>query len=375
MSLFDILTTKIPLGNWVENLVDLIINNFSGPLDVFSNIIEGMISGIEVLLTTQESFLLIVIFGLLTWFVKEDITETIFSVVVLGLFVGISSLLYTYIIPSMVPILLGVVVVGLGFVSWLWKRDTDLTSLVVFGTGLLGSLPYLVEVVPFGLAPFLVTAILGLISWIVKEDSGLTAFVVLGLMLVLNLRMWAPLITTMSSILTSVFVCLVVGIPIGVLKAHSKILDIITRPMLDFMQTIPPFVYLIPALMFFGLGNVSGVIATVVFAIAPPIRLTYLGIKQVSDELKEAGRAFGCTPLEMLYKVELPLALPSIMMGINQCIMLSLSMVVIAAMIGAGGLGKPVLRSLSTVDIGLGFEAGLGVVILAMVLDRLFGRD
>ncbi|GAB6099136.1 choline ABC transporter permease subunit [Halanaerocella petrolearia] len=268
---------KIPLGNWIEALVNFIIANFSGPLESFSNIISSLVSGFEAILS--------------------------------------------------------------------------------FGH------------------PVLLIGVLALIAWLVRKDIKITAFVILGFGLVLNLEMWDPLVTTMASILTSVSVCLVIGIPIGVLKAHSKIVDLITRPMLDFMQTIPPFVYLIPALMFFGLGNVSGVIATVVFAIAPPIRLTYLGIKQVSEELKEAGRAFGCTPLEMLYKVELPRALPSIIMGINQCIMLSLSMVVISAMIGAGGLGKPVLRSLSTVDVGLGFEAGLGVVILAIALDRLFERE
>ncbi|WP_018249870.1 ABC transporter permease [Orenia marismortui] len=277
MSIIDILSTKIPIGNWIENIVDFIILNFSGPLDLFSEVIGSIIGSFESVLSFGHPLLFIIIFGLATWKFKKDIK--------------------------------------------------------------------------------------------------LAAFIVLGFILVLNLRMWDPLITTMASILTSVFVSLVLGIPIGILKAHSRMVDIITRPILDFMQTIPPFVYLIPALMFFGLGNVSGVIATVVFAIAPPIRLTNLGIRQVSDELKEAGRSFGCTPLQMLYKVELPLALPSIMMGVNQCIMLSLSMVVISAMIGAGGLGKPVLRSLSTVDIGLGFEAGLGVVILAMILDRLFSRD
>ncbi|MGM0472039.1 MAG: ABC transporter permease [Bacillota bacterium] len=274
--MFPMLSSKIPLGNMIEGLVNYIINNFGGPLDTFSNLIDSMINGFEAVLSFGPPFLLIAVFALIAWKLKG-------------------------------------------------KR--------------------------------------------------LSLFVVLGLLLVLNLEMWDPLITTMASIITSVFVCLVIGIPVGILKAHNRVVDVITRPMLDFMQTIPPFVYLIPALMFFGLGNVSGVIATVVFAVAPPIRLTYLGIQQVSDELKEAGRAYGCTPWQMLYKVELPLALPSIMMGINQCIMLSLSMVVIAAMIGAGGLGKPVLRSLSTVDIGLGFEAGLGVVILAMILDRIFGRD
>lgn len=272
----NILSTKIPLGNWVENLVNFLINNFGGPLDAFSNFIESMINGIESLLAFSPAFVLIAIFALIAWKLK---------------------------------------------------------------------------------------------------DYKLSIFVVLGLGLVWNLQMWDPLITTLASIITSVVVALVIGIPIGILKAHNRVMDYITRPILDFMQTIPPFVYLIPALMFFGLGNVSGVIATVVFAIAPPIRLTYLGIQQVDEELKEAGQAFGANWWQLLTKVELPGAMPSIMMGINQCIMLALSMVVIAAMIGAGGLGKPVLRSLSVVDIGLGFEAGLGVVIIAMVLDRMFGRD
>ena len=223
--------------------------------------------------------------------------------------------------------------------------------------------------------PLLFIAVFAVITWFLRKDIKLTIGTILGFLLVLNLRMWDPLITTMASIITSVLISLAVGIPVGILKSRSKVVDIITRPILDFMQTIPPFVYLIPALMFFGLGTVPGIVATVVFAIAPPIRLTYLGLEQVDEELKEAGRAFGSTPFQMLFKVELPAAMPSIMMGINQCIMLSLSMVVIAAMIGAGGLGKPVLRSLSTVDIGLGFEAGLGVVILAITLDRLFGRE
>lgn len=224
------------------------------------------------------------------------------------------------------------------------------------------------------LPPAVFIIILALIA-LKLRGKELAAFVVLGLGLVANLGLWSELVVTLASIVTSVLVALSIGIPVGILKAHNKIIHYITRPILDFMQTIPPFVYLIPALMFFGLGNVPGVVATVVFAIAPPIRLTYLGITQVPEELKEAGRAFGSSPLQMLLKVELPGALPSIMMGINQCIMLSLSMVVIAAMIGAGGLGSPVLRSLTTVDVGLGFEAGLGVVIIAIILDRLFRSD
>ncbi|MCK8826873.1 proline/glycine betaine ABC transporter permease [Natroniella acetigena] len=275
-NLVDLLSTKIPLGDWVEAVVDFLIINFSGPLNLFSEVVSSLIDGFEGVLSFGHPLLLIIIFVLLAWKLK-----------------GVK----------------------------------------------------------------------------------IATFVAVGFLLVLNLRMWDYLVITLAAIITSVIISLMLGIPIGILKAHNSVIDLITRPFLDFIQTIPPFVYLIPALMFFGLGNVSGVLATVIFAIAPPIRLTALGIKQVSDELKEAGRAYGCTTWQMLYKVELPLALPSIMLGINQCIMLSLSMVVIAAMIGAGGLGEPVLRSLSTVDIGLGFEAGLGVVILAMVLDRLFGRD
>lgn len=272
----ELLSTKIPLGDWVSNFVDYLVANFSGPLNAFSEFIAFLIENFE---------------------------------------------------------------------------------------GGLAALP-----------PAVFIIILALIA-LKLRGKELAAFVVLGLGLVANLGLWSELVVTLASILTSVLVALTIGIPVGILKAHNRIIHLITRPILDFMQTIPPFVYLIPALMFFGLGNVPGVVATVVFAIAPPIRLTYLGIKQVPDELKEAGQAFGSSPLQMLLKVELPGALPSIMMGINQCIMLSLSMVVIAAMIGAGGLGEPVLRSLTTVDVGLGFEAGLGVVIIAIILDRLFRSD
>lgn len=222
--------------------------------------------------------------------------------------------------------------------------------------------------------PLIFMLIITLIAAKVRGKE-LAIFSLFGLMLVFNMGLWEEFIVTIASILTSVLVALVLGIPLGIVKAHSKIVHLITRPILDLMQTIPPFVYLIPALMFFGLGTVPGVIATVVFAMVPPVRLTYLGIKQVPDELIEAGQAFGSNWWQMLTKVELPGALPSILMGVNQCIMMSLSMVVIAAMIGAGGLGEPVLRSLSTVDVGLGFEAGFGVVILAIILDRLFREE
>lgn len=176
---------------------------------------------------------------------------------------------------------------------------------------------------------------------------------------------------TLSLVISSAFLALVIGIPLGILAAKSDFFFNVLKPILDLMQTMPSFVYLIPALIFFGLGNVPGMIATLVFAMPPTIRLTNLGIRQVPRELKEVADAFGSTPWQKLVKVELPAALPTIMAGVNQCIMLSLSMVVIAAMIGARGLGYQVLFGIQRVDIGLGFEAGLGIVILAVILDRI----
>jgi glycine betaine/proline transport system permease protein len=164
---------------------------------------------------------------------------------------------------------------------------------------------------------------------------------------------------------------LLIGIPLGIIAAKNRSLFNVIKPALDFMQTMPSFVYLIPAVIFFGLGNVPGLVATVVFAMPPTIRLTTLGIRQVPVELIEVADAFGSTPVQKLFKVELPVALPTIMAGVNQCIMLSLSMVVIAAMIGARGLGYQVLVGIQRVDIGQGFEAGLAIVIIAIVLDRL----
>jgi glycine betaine/proline transport system permease protein len=166
-------------------------------------------------------------------------------------------------------------------------------------------------------------------------------------------------------------VALVVGFPVGVAMAKNDTVEAVIRPVLDFMQTMPPFVYLIPAAMFFGLGKVPGTIATVIFAMPPSVRLTNLGIRQVSKENVEAGLAFGCTDRQLLTKVQLPLALPSIMAGVNQTIMLALSMVVIASMIGAGGLGNVVLTGIQRLNVGLGFEGGLGVVIVAILLDRI----
>jgi len=195
--------------------------------------------------------------------------------------------------------------------------------------------------------------------------------VALALLLIYNQGYWNATMETCALVLVSTVVSVVLGIPMGIISAHRPIIFTCIRPFLDLMQTIPTFVYLIPTLMLFGLGMVPGMISTVIFSIPAPIRLTYLGISSVPQQLIDAGKSFGSSPFQMLYKVELPHAMPTIMAGLTQCIMLSLSMVVIAALVGADGLGKPVIRALNTVNIAQGFEAGLAIVILAIILDRL----
>jgi len=185
------------------------------------------------------------------------------------------------------------------------------------------------------------------------------------------LGLWDLCMETLALIATAVLISVALGVPTGILSAHSDRIDNIVRPVLDVMQTMPAFVYLIPALMFFGIGTVPGVMATVIFAVPPAVRLTNLGIRQVPKDLVEAAHTFGSTDLQLLFKVQLPLALPSIMAGINQTIMLSLSMVVLAAMIAAGGLGREVIMALGQVDIGRGFVAGVAIVLVAMILDRV----
>lgn len=200
---------------------------------------------------------------------------------------------------------------------------------------------------------------------------GLALFTLLGFPLIYNLGLWTASLQTLSLIVTAQLITVVVGVPLGVFMAKNEIIDQVMRPILDFMQTMPAFVYLIPAVMFFSLGRVPGVIATIIFATPPMVRLTALGIRQVPADLIEAGQAFGSTSMQMLWKVQLPHAIPTILAGLNQSIMLALSMVVISAMIGAGGLGSAVLRGVQRVQVGVGFESGLAVVILAIYIDRL----
>lgn len=220
------------------------------------------------------------------------------------------------------------------------------------------------------LPPFVVILLFALAAWR-YAGKRVTVFTVLSFLLVGYLGFWEDTMTTLSMVVCSVLFCAVAGIPLGIMAGRSDRFEMFLRPCLDAMQTTPAFVYLIPVVMLFSIGTVSGVLATIVFALPPIIRLTNLGIRQVHPELVEAAVAFGATPWQVLRKVQFPLAMPSVMAGLNQTIMMALSMVVIAALIGAGGLGNPVVQGLNTLEIGLATIGGLSIVLLAMVLDRV----
>ena len=226
---------------------------------------------------------------------------------------------------------------------------------------------FLLSAVP----PVLLILIICALSYFLHRNWKLAIGVAVALLLIVNMGYWDRTLETVALVVYSTLISCILGIPVGIAAAHRRWLYTLLRPILDLMQTIPTFVYLIPTLMLFGLGMVPGLISTVIFAIPAPIRLTQLGIISVPKDLLDAGEAFGASRLQLLWKVELPHALPSIMAGLTQCIMLSLSMVVIAALVGADGLGKPVVRALNSVNIAQGIEAGLAIVIVAIVLDRL----
>ena len=219
--------------------------------------------------------------------------------------------------------------------------------------------------------PWLFILLVAGLAWYLHRRVSLVVFVVAALLVILNLGYWREMLETFVLVFWATTLSVLIGVPVGIMAAHRKWLFTLLRPILDLTQTVPTFVYLIPTLVLFGLGVVPGLISTIIFAIAAPIRLTCLGITRVPEELIEAGKAFGASKMKLLFKVELPAAMPSIMAGVTQCIMLSLSMVVIAALVGADGLGKPVVRALNTVNISQGFEAGLAIVLVAMILDRL----
>ncbi len=220
------------------------------------------------------------------------------------------------------------------------------------------------------LHPLVIIAVIGLTAYRFS-GKGLAVFSVVTLTLIGLLGLWEDTMTTLAMVLSSVVFCALVGIPLGIWAGRSNRFESFLRPVLDAMQTTPAFVYLVPIVMLFSVGNVAGVLATIVFALPPVIRLTSLGIRQVHPELIEAAQAFGATRWQVLQRVQIPLALPTIMAGLNQTIMMALSMVVIAALIGAGGLGSPVILGLNTLDIGQAVTGGLGIVLIAIILDRI----
>ncbi|NGO54592.1 choline ABC transporter permease subunit [Allomesorhizobium camelthorni] len=219
--------------------------------------------------------------------------------------------------------------------------------------------------------PVLLVAAIAALAWYLQRSWKLAAGVGLGLLFIVNQDLWQETVETLVLVVAAAAASMAIGVPIGIWAAHSDRAYRYLQPVLDLMQTMPTFVYLIPVLILFGLGIAPGLIVTVIFASPAPIRLTYLGITSVPKPMIEAGEAFGATKRQLLWKVELPAALPTIMAGLTQCIMLCLSMVVIAALIGANGLGKPVVRALNSVNIPLGLEAGLAIVVLAIILDRM----
>ena len=254
------------------------------------------------------------------------------------------------------------------FIDWLTLSGADYFD--AFADGL----EFLIYSVTDALTwfnPLVLIALFGLLALLIQRKLRLTILVLLSCLLILNLGYWQETMETLAQVLFATVTCVVIGVPLGIYAAHKPRFYTVMQPVLDLMQTVPTFVYLIPTLTLFGLGVVPGLISTVVFAVAAPIRLTYLGVRNVPAELLDAGKAFGCNRRQLLTRIELPHAMPSISAGITQCIMLSLSMVVIAALVGADGLGKPVVNALNTADIALGFEAGLAIVLLAIMLDRV----
>ncbi|MCF8302171.1 MAG: proline/glycine betaine ABC transporter permease [Bacteroidales bacterium] len=266
-------------------------------------------------------------------------------------------------------------------IDWLSVNAAGFFNGITVGIdGIVDSLEYIL-MLPH---PFLMMVIIAIIAYLImgkgkgyfskaglKAGGGMALFVIIGLFVLYGMGFWEETMQTFALVIASALLAIVIGIPVGIYASRSDSLDSVIRPILDFMQTMPPFVYLIPAILFFSVGNVPGVVATVVFSLPPAVRLTNLGIRGVQKDVVEASRSFGCTDRQLLYKVQIPLAMPTILAGVNQVIMLALSMVVIASMVGAGGLGQSVYKGILKADMALGFEAGLGIVVVAIILDRL----
>ncbi len=251
-----------------------------------------------------------------------------------------------------------------------WLRDNAEWFFDGFENGLSWLIETVLAILQYPPA-LVIVALFVALTWYLQRSWKPCLLVLLGFLFILNQGYWEETLQSLTLVLFSCIVCMAIGVPVGVAAAHRPRLYQAMRPVLDLMQTLPTFVYLIPMIVFFGIGMVPGLVATVIFVIPAPIRLTHLGISSTPTPLLEAAKAFGGTPRQTLWKVELPYAMPQIMAGLNQTIMLSLSMVVIAGLVGADGLGVPVVRALSQVNAALGFESGLVIVVVAIILDRM----
>jgi glycine betaine/proline transport system permease protein len=255
-------------------------------------------------------------------------------------------------------------------VNWITENFDDFFDFLTDAIdGFVGALNFILLSPP----ELVMVAILTVIAFLLA-GWRVALFTAAGLVFIISLGLWEEAMVTLALVLAATVICLIIGIPVGIVAAKNRTVEAAVRPILDFMQTMPAFVYLVPVVVLLSLGNPPAIIATVVFAMPPAVRLTMLGIQQVPKETVEAAQAFGATPWQTLLKVELPLSLRSIMAGVNQVIMLSLSMVVIAALAGAGGLGVPVLQGLGQLNVGLSFVGGVGIVIIAVILDRITRR-
>lgn len=255
--------------------------------------------------------------------------------------------------------------------SWLQEKGEGFFDLLSV------SMEFLIDAILWCLqAPhaLIVVGLFVALTWYMQRNWKTCLLVALGFLFIINQGYWEETTESLTLVLSACVVCMAVGVPIGIAAAHRPKLYAYMSPILDLMQTLPTFVYLIPAIVFFGIGMVPGLIATVIFVLPAPIRLTHLGVSSTPVPLLEAADAFGATPFQKLIKIELPFALPQIMTGLNQTIMLSLSMVVIAALVGADGLGVPVVRALNQVNTALGFESGFVIVVVAIILDRMLRK-
>ena len=258
--------------------------------------------------------------------------------------------------------------IAAAFFDWLQRTGQGFFDLIaLMGEAIIDAFLWVMQTPP----PLVTVAVFVLIAWLLQRSWKICLLVGLGFLFILNQDYWEETTESLTLVLCSCLVCMAIGVPIGIFAAHRPRIYKVMQPVLDLMQTLPTFVYLIPAIVFFGIGMVPGLLATVIFVLPAPIRMTYLGISSTPAPLLEAVQAFGGTTRQTLWKVELPYALPQIMAGLNQTIMLSLSMVVVAALVGADGLGVPVVRALNQVNTSLGFESGFVIVVLAIMLDRV----